>query len=406
VTRPAVEHPTTPAQRPGLALAVVAASTFLSMSVWFSASFVIPQLTTAWDLSPTGSSLLTITVQIGFVIGALASAATGLADAIPPRLLMCAGALGAALANLGLLWADDLTTALPLRLTTGICLAAVYPPALKEISTWFTKGRGTALGIMIGALTLGSALPHLVSSFGPIHWHHVIVATSAMTATGAATILLLRGHDPYPFPQRPFNIRAALASLRNKHVALANLGYMGHMWELYAMWAWVGAYLAALPTISALPNPATTASALAFLCIGAGALGCLAGGNLSDRYGRAQSALISLLCSGAAALTLAVIGTGPLPVVLALCVFWGFWVIADSAQFSAIVTEHADPVYIGGALSIQLALGYLTTTASLWLVPVLVQNHSWATALATLAIGPAIGAIAMAVLTTSRTRRS
>ncbi|MEN0133879.1 MAG: MFS transporter [Rhodococcus sp. (in: high G+C Gram-positive bacteria)] len=412
MTRPDAGNPTVPintaeqapAQRPGLALVLIAVSTFLSMSVWFSASFVVPQLVTVWHLSAGGSSLLTITVQVGFVVGALTSAATGLADAVPARFLMCAGAVGAAIANLGLLWADGLAGALLLRLATGVFLAAVYPPALKEVSTWFRSGRGTALGVMIGALTLGSALPHLVSSFGAVRWEGVILVTTIMTAAGGGFVLLLKGEGPYPFPQRPFSLRAAFASLRNKHVALANIGYMGHMWELYAMWAWVGAFLTSLPAIAALSNPDTTASALSFLCIGAGAIGCFVGGKLSDRFGRAQSALCCLLCSGAAALALSIVGSGPLLVVLALCVFWGFWVIADSAQFSAVITEHADPVFVGGAVSIQLALGYLTTTLSLWLVPVLVEQWSWSVALAALAVGPAIGAAAMAVLTVSTNR--
>lgn len=400
---PATQHGR-PGQRPGVALFVVAASTFLSMSVWFSASFVAPQLVQVWNLSPGGSSMLTIAVQLGFVIGALASAATGLADAVAPPRLMCVGAAGAALANMGLLWADGLAGAIPLRLLTGVCLAAIYPPALKEISTWFRAGRGTALGVMIGALTLGSALPHLVRSFGSVPWQQVIVATSIMTALGGLLVLSVRGPGPYPFPRRPFSFAAALDSLRNKNVALANIGYIGHMWELYAMWAWVGAFLAAVPAVAASANAQATASLLAFLCIGAGALGCLVGGRLSDRFGRAQAALTSLLCSGGAALVLSLVGPGTLLVVVPLCVFWGFWVIADSAQFSALVTEHADPVYVGGAVSIQLALGYCTTAVSLWLVPVLVQHLSWSAALAVLSVGPAVGAIAMTVLVRSSRR--
>lgn len=388
-------------QRPSVALLLIAVSTFLAMSVWFSASFVAPQLVESWQLSTAGSSLLTIAVQLGFVVGAVASAATGLADAVAPRQLICVGAVGAAAANLALLWANGLVTALPLRLLTGIGLAMIYPPALKEVSSWFRAGRGTALGVMIGALTLGSALPHLVRSFGDVPWQQVIVATTVMTMAGGLLILLLRGPGPYPFPNRPFSFAAAFASLRNKDVALANVGYIGHMWELYAMWAWVGAYLAALPVIAGRQNSQATAAALAFVCIGAGAIGCLVGGRLSDRFGRAQSALISLVCSGLAALVLSLLGTGPLWIVVPLCVFWGFWVIADSAQFSALVTEHADPVYVGGAVSIQLALGYLTTTMSVWLVPVLVQRWSWSAALAVLAVGPAVGATAMLILSRS-----
>lgn len=403
---PDLSSPTVRTQRPGLALTLIAISTFLSMSVWFSASFVVPELSTVWHLSAGGSSLLTIAVQVGFVVGAVGAAVTGLADAVPARVLICVGAVGAAFANLGLLWAGGLTVALPLRLLTGIFLAAVYPPALKEVSTWFRQGRGTALGVMIGALTLGSALPHLVGSFGGIRWEGVITATTIMTAAGGALILLLRDEGPYPFPRRRFSLQASLASLRNKHVALANIGYMGHMWELYAMWAWVGTFIASMPAIAVLPHADTTASALSFVCIGVGALGCFVGGRLSDRYGRPQSALICLICSGSAAVALSLVGTSSLLLVLALCIFWGFWVIADSAQFSAVITEHADPVYVGGAVSIQLALGYLTTTLSLWLVPVLVQRWSWALAIGVLAIGPLIGAAAMAVLTFAPSTRN
>jgi MFS family permease len=393
-----VAVPPTWGRRPVLALLTVAVGTFLSMSVWFSASFVAPQLVQIWGLSSTGSSLLTIAVQLGFVVGAVASAATGLADAVSPALLMSIGAVGAAMANLALLWADGLATALPLRLLTGVCLAAIYPPALKEIATWFRAGRGTALGVMIGALTLGSALPHLVRSFGTVPWQQVIVVTSIMTGLGGLLVLLLREQGPYPFPRRPFSVGAALASLRNPKVALANVGYVGHMWELYAMWAWVGAFLAAVPAVAASTNPQALASALAFACIGVGALGCLCGGRLGDRWGRAESALISLVCSGGAAVALSVVGLGPLAIVVPLCVFWGFWVIADSAQFSALVTEHADPAYVGGAVSLQLALGYCTTALSLWLVPVLVDRFSWSVALLALAAGPAVGAIAMVAL--------
>ena len=179
---PDLSSPTVRTQRPGLALTLIAISTSLSMSVWFSASFVVPELSTVWHLSAGGSSLLTIAVQVGFVVGAVGAAVTGLADAVPARALICVGAIGAAFANLGLLWAGGLTAALPLRLLTGVFLAAVYPPALKEVSTWFRQGRGTALGVMIGALTLGSALPHLVGSFGGIRWEGVIIATTLMTA--------------------------------------------------------------------------------------------------------------------------------------------------------------------------------------------------------------------------------
>lgn len=392
-TRRAVRGPDT---TPAVALAVIAVSIVLSMSVWFSASFVVPQLTVLWSLSPGQASLLTISVQIGFVLGAVGSAATGLADAVRPRALMCVGALGAAAANAALLLVDGLTAALLLRLITGGFLAVVYPPALKEVSTWFQSGRGKALGVMIGALTIGSALPHLVNVAGGVDWRTVIGVTSVLAAAGGLTITLVRGTGPYPFPPRPFSVHGALASLRNRDVVLANVGYAGHMWELYAMWVTVGFFIAGLPAVAGSADADVLASVLAFACIAVGAVGCFVGGAIGDRWGRPTAALVSLVCSGGAVLVLSLTyDLLPVAVVIGLCAFWGFWVIADSAQFSALVTERADPEYVGGAVSLQLAFGYVTTAITIWLVPTLQEAYSWNVALGSLVLGPVVGAVAM-----------
>ncbi|MFJ8925578.1 nitrate/nitrite transporter [Streptomyces sp. NPDC102364] len=380
----------------GVALAVVAVSTLLSMSVWFSASFVLPQLKEEWGLSPGSGALLTVAVQLGFVVGAVSSAMSGLADRVANRFLMCGGAVGAAVANLGVLLADGLWSAVVLRLVTGFFLAAVYPPALKETATWFRAGRGKALGVMIGALTVGSALPHAVNAAGGVDWHLVIAVTSLMGACGGVLALSLRWPGPYPFPRRRVTVGGALRSLRNRDVVLADLGYVGHMWELYAMWGTVASLLASVPVVEGSGRTDALASTIAFVCIGVGAFGCLLGGVLGDRWGRASAARICLVCSGGAALLLAVgVDAMPSGLVIAVCAFWGFWVVADSAQFSALVTERADPDYVGGALSLQLALGYSTTAVTLWGVPVLVEHTSWRVALLVLVVGPVVGVVAM-----------
>lgn len=374
------------------ALVILAISGLLSMSVWFSATFIVSQLNREWGLSSGQTAMLTIAVQLGFVLGTVVSAVSGLADRVPNRLLFCGGAIGASGANLALLLASGIEVALVLRLLTGVFLAAVYPPAMKEVSTWFRGARGKALGSMIGALTVGSALPHAVSILGEAQWKHVIAMTSLFTATGGLLILLVKGKGAYQFAQQPFRFATAYKSLSNRDVLLANLGYMGHMWELYAMWTCVGTFIASLPSITS----GTFISGMAFVCIGSGAVGCVVGGILGDRLGRAKSALICLALSGGTVLVLGLFyNMLPTPVVIILCAFWGFWVIADSAQFSALVTERADPVYVGGALSLQLALGYLTTMATLWLVPALVKQASWNVALVSLSVGPIVGIIAM-----------
>lgn len=397
-TAPRVPGDAGDTRRAWRALALVAGATLLSMSVWFSASFVGVQLQEHWQLSAGQTSLLTIAVQLGFVVGALVAAGTGLADAWPPHRLMAVGAGTAAVANLGLLWATGPVSAILLRLATGAALALVYPSALKQVSSWFRRGRGTALGLMIGALTIGSALPHLVNALGGLDWRFVIAWTSALAASGGVLSAVGARPGPYPFPTSTFRPGAAWASLRRRPVLLANLGYAGHMWELYAMWAWIGAFVAALPTLAGREDRDVVAALVAFASIAVGAVGCLVGGLISDRWGRALSAGLCLLCSGTAAITVGLLRTSPLALVVAICLFWGFWVIADSAQFSALITEHADEALVGSALSLQLASGYLVTTVTLWLVPTVAAGVSWTAAVAVLAVGPAIGLAAMLAL--------
>lgn len=375
------------------ALTVLALATFFTMSVWFSASFIVSALVAEWHLSTTGASLLTIAVQAGFIVGALGSATTGVADALPGRQLMAIGAVAAAAANLGLLAAASAPVGFAFRFLTGVALALVYPPALKEIATWYRKGRGLALGIMIGALTLGSALPHLVLTIDGITWRTVIGATSAFAAIGALLASSLRRSGPYPFARSRFRLSEALRSLRVKEVALADLGYVGHMWELYAMWAWIGVFIGTVRPFA--DSTGSAANVVAFAVIGIGSLGCLVGGVLSDRVGRAYSALVSLIFSGSCAVALVFNRHYPPWLTVLICFAWGFWVIADSAQFSAIVTEHAVQQFVGSALSLQLATGYTATAVTIWLVPHVVERYSWGVALGVLALGPAVGAIAM-----------
>ena len=383
------------------ALGWLASAKVLAMTTWFSASAVLPQLRDEWGFSSTAGAWLTIAVQLGFVAGALCSAALNLADVVPPRRLMLLGASGAATANLFLLVAPGVGVAIILRFATGAFLAGVYPPALKAMATWFRKGRGVALGIMVGALTLGSALPHLVNGLGGVDWRSVIVATSAMTAVGGGVAVVAGRDGPYPFPPTVFDPHQAIRALSDRGVRLATLGYFGHMWELYAMWAWFAVFYTDLLDARGFTDPARLAGYATFGVIGIGAVGCWLGGQLGDRWGRTRSAGLAMGLSGACALAIGpASGQGPW-IVLAIGVVWGFWVVADSAQFSAMVTELADQRYVGTAVTLQLGIGFTLTVVTIWLVPVVRDASSWSWAFAMLALGPAVGLTAM-----DRLRRS
>ena len=372
---------------PARALTLLAAALVLSMTTWFSASAVIPQLREEWDLSTTSGAWLTIAVQVGFVVGALLSSALTLADVLPPHRVVFAGAVGAAAANALLLFADGPGAAIPLRFATGFFLAGVYPPALKLMATWFVRGRGTALGILVGALTLGSALPYLVNGLGGVDWQTVIAVSSILTLAGGAITLVGVPEGPHAFRRAPFDPRQIGLALANPRVRLASLGYFGHMWELYAMWAWFLVFAR-----EELVDGNTEAALLTFAVIGVGALGCVGAGLLADRVGRAEVATVAMVCSGACAL---VIGVAPVTVAIAVGVIWGITVVADSALFSTLVTEHADQSYVGTALALQLAVGFTLTVATIWIVPYVAEAAGWRWAFGLLAVGPALGSLAM-----------
>lgn len=378
-----------------LALAVLGAAMLLAMTTWFSASAVLPQLRVRWGLSSNLASLLTIAVQLGFVGGAIASAVLNLADVVPPRRLMLLGALGAAASNALIAVSHGPTQAVLLRFSTGAFLAGVYPPGLKAMATWFRRGRGTALGVMVGALTLGSALPHLVTGLGGVGWQTVIIVTSLLTVAGGLLAEFAASDGPFPFPVATFDPRQAPRAFADRGVRLATLGYFGHMWELYAMWAWFAAFFADVLARHGSGNPQRGAAFAAFVAIASGALGSWVGGVLGDRWGRTRLTALAMVLSGSSAVLIGLLRSQPVGVVLAVGVFWGFWVVADSAQFSAIVTELADQAYVGTAVTLQLAVGFTLTVLTIWLVPVLRDHLGWQWALAFLAPGPALGAIAM-----------
>ncbi len=375
-------------------LALLAIAELLGMSLWFSGSAVVPALTKEWNLNGEAVSWLTLSVQLGFVAGTLLSAFFNLPDIISPRHLFTLTAIAGASVNTAFgLFAHDVFLAMPLRFLTGLFLAGVYPPAMKILATWFRHGRGLALGVLVGALTLGKAMPYLVNGIGSSNWRHNVIFVSALAVAGGLLVLFFVGDGPLALPAARFDWKQVGKVFGNRGVRLASLGYFGHMWELYAMWTWIP-FMIRASLLQRKSDPAL-AEVGSFLVIGCGAAGCVVAGLIADRAGRTIVTSWAMAISGTCCLIIGFLfGASPIALLIVAAI-WGASIVADSAQFSACVTELGDPQYIGTALTIQTCLGFLLTTISIELIPRFVNMVGWRYAFMILAPGPLFGVISM-----------
>ena len=386
-------------------LTLVAFGLFLGMTLWFSATAAAPAIAAEFSITGAGLAWLTMAVQGGFVAGTLVSALLNLADVVNARHLFAWGCLAGAIANAAIPFAPSGAIIVLLRTATGVALAFVYPPGLKIAAGWFLNRRGTALGIVVGALTLGSAFPHLMAwAAADLPWRSMLWVSSALAIAGGAIVALGVRDGPYVSASAPFDPRAVGQVVSNRGVRLATLGYLGHMWELYAMWAWMPAFAAA--SIAAAGGvgsvggtSGSTSSLVAFVAIASGAVGCVMAGRTADAWGKARIAGAAMVVSGSCALAAGFAFGRPLPVLLIFAVCWGFSIVADSAQFSALVAEHSPRTHVGTALTLQICLGFLLTMISMRLLPIVASATGWQWAFLLLVPGPVLGAVAMLRLT-------
>jgi MFS family permease len=381
--------------------ALIALVEVLGLSVWFSATAVVPSLRAEWGIGSTAAVWLTASVQVGFVFGAVTSAVLRLADRITPQYLLAASALCAATCTAALaFFVDGLCAAIPFRLLTGMSLAGVYPVGMKLMASWSeSTDRGRTFGVLLAALTVGSALPHLLSGLEPLPWRMVMLAAATLTAAGAVVALTLVRPGPHlvirAITPNPGN---AIAIFAERGPRLASLGYFGHMWELYALWTWLSTFVAAGRTERG-DAAAPSTGFIAFVAIGvAGTVGCLVGGWASDRFGRPPAAIWALATSAACCLASPVFFAAPTVVLVVFVLVWGGAVIADSGVFSTSLSETTDPRSVGTALTAQTAIGFLLTVLTIQFVPVVADLIGWRYAFVLLAPGPLLGAVAMSAL--------
>ncbi|MEO8576668.1 MAG: MFS transporter [Gemmatimonadales bacterium] len=373
-------------------LALLSAAELLGMSLWFAASAVSAQIAERWSLDTGQTGWLTTIVQLGFVVGTALSAMLNLADVVQSRKLFAASAIAGAIVNALLLGATTYAIALTLRFLTGFFLAGVYPPAMKMISTWFKNQRGLAIGTIVGALTVGKATPYLVHAIPDVGVSSVILTASAGAVMAGLLVAVGYADGPYPFAPRPFSWGLVATVARVREWRLATGGYLGHMFELYAFWAWIPAFLAASAAASKMgPRSSSAVSLISFLTIAVGGAGCVWGGLYADRSGREKLVTIALAASGTCSLLVGFLFGASLWILAPLALVWGFFVVADSAQFSALVTESVPGHAVGTALTVQTSLGFLLTMVTIQAVSMLAQSIGWQWSFGILALGPAAG---------------
>jgi len=368
---------------------------FLGMSIWFSFSAIKPILADDWDISNTDAGYILSAFQLGYIAAAIVVGI--LADRFNTRAIFAISAVLAGVLNfLFALLASDLWSAIGLRFLVGAAMAGVYTPGIKLVAGWFSpQERGRAVGVFVGALVLGSALPYLLAPIATdIGWRALVMVTVA-GSWAAAAIMWFLVHDPPQRSSTPFSFDPRI--LKDRPLLFVNLGYVGHMWELYAMWAWIGPYLIHVLEQQGRSSDAATdlGGQLAFAIVGIGALACAVAGFLGDRFGRTLTTSALLVVSAACSLTFGFLDTAPIAIIALIGLVYGFSIVGDSPLYSAGVTELAPRERIGTALGVQSVLGYGTTIVSVFLFGVVVDTFGWAAAFVMLGLGALVGPIFM-----------
>lgn len=373
------------------AIAVIVLAELFGTSLWFSTNAVADALHVAWGVTAVDLGHLTSAVQLGFIVGTLLFALSGLADRFSASRIFAVCAVVGALTNAAFALAGaDFTYALLLRFLTGVSLAGVYPIGMKLVVSWAPDKTGSVLGWLVGMLVLGTGLTHFIRGIAVTPtWQGVVYTASGLALLAAAMVWRL-GDGPHHGSRRPLQWGAVLGSFRIPDFRAAAFGYFGHMWELYAFWALVPLLIAQLSPTADGPRVYLAA----FGVFVAGGLGCVLGGMLSRRWGSGRVAITALAGSASMCLVYPLAQAAPYPLVMTLLLAWGFFVVADSPQFSALAAKACPPDRVGGALALMNSVGFAIT-----IVAIEASTALWQTATAQVAWlllpGPVLGLVAM-----------
>jgi len=378
------------------ALALVCIAVLLSSSTWLSGTAVGPILRQQWKLSDAQSAWLTIAVQLGFITGTFLYAYLNLSDRFNARRVFFVSALLGAAFNIAFAWLGaGLASAIVLRFLTGLTLAGVYPVGMKIVAMWFRTGLGWRLGLLVGALTLGTASPYLIQAIGARFDWRVLVSIASLSSIAGGFIMQSAAADgPYLRARARFDPAMLFKVFQHKPFRYTALGYFGHMWELYAFWSLLTFYLSASFRDHA-ENWLGYLPLVAFITIGAGAIGCAVGGWISRRSGEITVAIASLTISGACCALSALSFSLPAALLLVFIIIWGVFVVSDSPQFSALAARHCPPEYTGTALTVQNGVGFAVTVVSIQVLPLAASVIGWRWAFMLLTAGPVAGAFFM-----------
>ncbi|MGE0589290.1 MAG: nitrate/nitrite transporter [Cyclobacteriaceae bacterium] len=374
-----------------IVLIIIVTAQFCGTSLWFAGNAVLPYIQTQFNLQQTALGDLTSAVQLGFITGTLLFAILAISDRFSPSKVFFACSLAGAVFNLAMLYAEDFSTMLLLRALTGFCLAGIYPVGMKISSDYFEKGLGRALGYLVGALVIGTSIPHLINYVSDsLDWQAVIISTSILAATGGVSVYLFVPDGPFRKTGAAIELSAFFKVFQNKPYRQAAFGYFGHMWELYTLWAF---FPVVIQFYNSTNHTEIQTSLWSFICIAAGGIACVIGGLFSERVGSAKTAFVALFVSGACCLVSFYSFEFSPAVFIAFMMIWGMAVVTDSPQFSTLVAQKAPPEITGTALTIVNSIGFAITIVSLQVMNYLIVELDFRWVFVPFAIGPMIGLI-------------